>query len=89
MNAYTIDINGRKAEATPANGCDFTLLELQTLVGGRTKCYVERVYLNREEMMFCDEDGLSKALDYNAVASKLAQTRIVGKVLVCKQNMVN
>jgi hypothetical protein len=76
MNAYTIEINGTK-----------TIVN-QTLVGGENKCFVEPVYINRKEVVFCDEDGLAKQLPYNAAASRLVGTRVVGKVLVCPQSMV-
>jgi hypothetical protein len=88
MNAYTIEINGTKTIVNPKNGKDFKLEELQTLVGGENKCFVEPVYINRKEVVFCDEDGLAKQLPYNAAASRLVGTRVVGKVLVCPQSMV-
>ena len=51
----------------PLNGVDFTLEELQALVGG----YVEKVNLSPEQFILCDEDAKSKNLPVNQNATDL------------------
>lgn len=85
MDAYTLEPNGTKTPVAPANGKDFTLEEMQKHIGGG---YVEPLYLDRNTVMMCDEDGLPKRLEANQAASELAGTLIVGKVLVMPRKML-
>ncbi len=55
-----------------------TLEEAQKIVGG----YVEMIYLPDGRQMLVDEDGLSKYLARNLLASVVAGRPIVGRALI-------
>lgn len=70
----------------PANGTNFTLEEMQGLVGG----YIEPIRLSAVETMYVDEDGRSKKLDNNyAATERLRQAYgdntvvVLGNAVVC------
>lgn len=85
--ATIVKSSGLVEETRPANGRDFTLSELQAIVGG----FIEIVPLDEEHIMVVNEEGLLKGLDENKVATslyhrknKLTTNYIVGDVLVCR-----
>lgn len=70
-------------EVKPANGREFTLEEVQALVGG----YVEMVALPRKgESLLCDEEGMlkNKRLNLNFHCNHTPWA-LLGDVLVVKQ----
>lgn len=68
-------------EVKPQNNEDFSLEEVQAIVGG----YVEIVRLeNPKLIMLVNEEGLIHGLSNNVHASVMAQRLIVGTVLVCE-----
>lgn len=82
--------NGEIIETEPKNGIDFSLEELQGVVGG----YVEIVYLSKELIMVLNEEGKISELPFNELATELYQDSIsihdyiVGDVLVCDKKQV-
>ena len=75
--------NGDSFVLGPANGREFTLKEVQAVVGG----YIEAVSIPRStRTMWVNEEGLLKGLPLNEEASQLAKQRIVGDVLVSKES---
>ena len=73
----------------PKNGTDFSLEELQKIVGG----YIEVLRLGSEQIMVLNEEGKLYGLGVNDKATVLAVTAgyadiIVGDVLVCPKEMV-
>ncbi len=89
MRAYTLDIDGTKTEAVPANGKDFQLEEMYDLTGS---IIVEIHRLpGRKEWIVMDEEGIRNEKPVNAAATVLAHNLngpVLGKVLVCEQSMV-
>jgi Domain of unknown function (DUF3846) len=82
--AQFIPIEGEPQEISPANGTDFTLGELQTLVGG----IIEIVQLHHGQILVVNEEGLLKGLPLNTLASLVylthgGNTYIVGNALLC------
>lgn len=78
--------SGERQEITPENGNQFTLEELQIIVGG----HIEIVPLGTGLMMVLNEEGKLKGLPYNAQATVLFNSGlrlwfdpIAGDVLVC------
>ncbi|ANS05331.1 hypothetical protein [uncultured Mediterranean phage] len=63
----------------PADGKEFSLLEIQAMVHG----YVELLTLDDGTIMLFNEDGQMKNFKYNAPASLISQTALVGNVLHC------
>ena len=63
----------------PADGKEFSLLEIQAMVHG----YVELLTLDDGTIMLFNEDGRMKNFKYNAPASLIAKTELVGNVLHC------
>ena len=65
--------------------------EVQRIVGGYvaifyTRCGISEIKGVSPAVMLCvNEDGIQQALAYNARASQLAQSPIVGNVVVCYQ----
>lgn len=74
----------------PKNGTDYSLEELQEIVGG----YIEVLPLNDDEIMVLNEEGKILGLDLNDNATALISEAgmwddfIVGDVLVCKNDEV-
>ena len=81
--------DGTTIEVRPANGTDYTLDELQKLVGG----YIE-VIPAREKgyILVINEEGKLENLPYNGRATELADIYlwdyIVGDALLCKDSEV-
>lgn len=82
--AKIIFTNGAEFEVSPNNGTDFSLQELQGVVGG----YVEVVSLSGDDVMVINEEGRLTGLPHNTKASVIARDYIVGNVLVCSRDMV-
>jgi hypothetical protein len=84
--ATRINADGTRTEIAPADGATFSLVELQTIVGG----YIEAVRLRSGAWMFVNEDGKRLGLPTNVVATTIAHERgylpaddwIVGDVIV-------
>jgi hypothetical protein len=70
-------------EVSPANGRDFTLAEVQKLVGG----YVELVRMPGKEYALANEEGLMIGLPPNYNASQAVGMPLVGNVVVCRSTM--
>lgn len=74
----------------PKNGTDYSLEELQEIVGG----HIEILSLNDEEIMVLNEEGKILGLDLNDNATAIISEAgywddfIVGDVLVCKNEEV-
>ena len=68
----------------PENGSDFSLKELQTMVGG---C-IEIVNLPSGKIMVVNEEGRLIGLPINSIATELYGGLIVGNALVCNKNQV-
>ena len=73
-------------EVQPKNGVKITLEEAQALVDG----YVELVYLDDNNILLCDEEGLIKHKSINTLATIQANrlgwkgSYLVGSVLLLK-----
>ena len=82
--------DGTITTVEPKNGTDYSLEELQTIVGG----YIEVLPLNEDEIMVLNEEGKILGLDLNDNATELISEAgmwddfIVGDVLVCKNDEV-
>lgn len=79
--------NGDIEIIEPKNGTDYSLKELQTIVGG----YIECLHLFTDGLLLiCNEEGKLMNLPYNERATDLARKNgynndyIVGDVLICK-----
>jgi hypothetical protein len=83
--AQVIKSSGEVIETKPNNGTDFSLEELQAIVGG----YIEVVSLRDGRLIVCDEEGKLKGKDFNTRATYILQAAmpthdfVVGDVLVC------
>lgn len=92
--AYIIKASGDIQEVSPKNGSDFSLEELQEIVGG----YIEVVYFHdgTNRIMIVDEEGKLKNYPINEAASEIAyqgkgvgiMDYIVGDVLLCNSKQV-
>ena len=82
--------NGEVLDIEPKNGKDFSLEELQAVVGG----YIEIAEMKGGEFMVINEEGKLEGLPFNEKATELYQKKvyqgdfIVGDVLVCKKSQV-
>lgn len=82
--------DGMITTVEPKNGTDYSLEELQGIVGG----YIEVLPLNDDEIMVLNEEGKILGLDLNDNATELISEAgmwddfIVGDVLVCKNDEV-
>ena len=81
-----IKTDGTRQPVQPANGSDFTLKEMQAIVGG----YIELVELDGNTTMVVNEEGKLIPLSLNLEASRIFRAHhpaskdfIVGDVLVC------
>lgn len=83
--AQILRTNGTWDNVQPANGSDFSLQEVQAIVGG----YVELVRLWDGRIMLINEEGKLEGLPLNAEATRLFLVErdgydvIVGDALVC------
>lgn len=89
--AKIIKTDGTSVDVQPANGRDFTLEEMQVIVGGN----IELVYLNDTEIMVVNEEGKMNDLSYNCAATLVFKENcpdtndyIVGDVLVCDNEQI-
>lgn len=85
--AKVIKATGEEVAVTPKNGTDFSLEELQTIVGG----YIEIVYDKDGNLIVLDSEGKFKDKGINAAATSLYGNPydvIVGNVLYCSPNFV-
>lgn len=82
--------DGTITTVEPKNCTDYSLEELQAIVGG----YIEVLPLNEDEIMVLNEEGKILGLDLNDNATELISEAgmwddfIVGDVLVCKNDEV-
>lgn len=93
MEAKIYKQSGRVARVFPQNGTDFTLRELQSIVGG----YIELVRLGNDNVMVINEEakGMMGTV-INVSATRIAREHqaiwvhdcIVGDALVCPSQMV-
>jgi hypothetical protein len=84
MREQVINADGTRRDIAPANGTDYSLRELQAVVGG----FIELVTLDDRWMMVVNEEGMLQDLQLNATASYLAQRPIVGNVALVRQGSV-
>ena len=90
MKAKIYKADGSIIDVKPNNGTDFSLEELQEIVGG----YIEIVGLMDNEIMVINEEGKLIDLPFNENATQLYQEvdgfydYIAGDVLVCDSSMV-
>lgn len=90
MKAKIYKADGSIIDVKPNNGTDFSLEELQEIVGG----YIEIVGLMDNEIMVINEEGKLIDLPFNETATQMYQEvdgfydYIAGDVLVCDSNMV-
>lgn len=87
-DACVIKTDGSVTEIKPRNGTDFTLEEMQEVVGG----YIEVVRsMEMDRIMVVNEEGKLKKLPFNPKATAFYPALsdiIVGDVLVCKRGMI-
>lgn len=82
--------DGTTETVSPANGKDFSLRELQTIVEG----FIEMVHLP-DKIMVINEEGKLDSLPYNTKATELYRQSfktadyIVGNALICNYNEIN
>ena len=86
-----IKTDGTRQPVQPANGSDFTLEEMQAIVGG----YIELVELDGNTTIVVNEEGKFIPLSLNLEASRIFRAHhpaskdfIVGDVLVCNNNQI-
>ena len=90
MRPTVLKVNGERNIVQPKNGTDYTLKELQDIVGG----YIEIVYLSSTQIMVVNEEGALNGMQHNANATMVASmtrgcvTPIFGNVLICDSAMV-
>ena len=82
--AQIIKTTGEVIETEPRNGEDFSLDELQGIVGG----FIEIVHLADGRVMVVNEEGKLDGLPVNQKASDLYPDLIVGDVLVCSLKQI-
>lgn len=80
--------NGQIISIEPENGTDYTLKELQEIVGG----YIQIIYLKRNQVMVINEEGKLDGLEYNDNATEILEEVmddfIVGNALICDRNKI-
>ncbi len=83
MGTY-IRTDGIDEDLSPKTGKQYTLKELQALVGVKdASALIEIVSLPSGELLVVDEEGLLKELPFNRKAAILAGKHIVGNAVVC------
>ena len=70
--AQIIRTDGTRREICPANGTDFTLEEMQSIVGG----YIEQVELDEETTMVVNEEGKLMMLPFSFTTIDRKSTRL-------------
>ena len=84
--------DGREEKISPANGNDFSLEEVQKIVGG----YIEVIELSDGNLLVCNEEGKIMSLPENPKATEIAKKHeaifaddyFVGNVLMCSDDML-
>lgn len=84
MKEQAINADGTRRDIAPANGTDYSLRELQEIVGGD----IELVRLDDEWLLVVNEEGLLFESPANPIASYLAQQQILGNVALVRQRSV-
>ena len=89
MKGRILYVDGREEFIEPKNGTDFSLEELQTIIGG----HIEIVQLGDERIMVVNEEGKIHRLPLNVRATCIVNgagiaDTIVGNVLICRSEMV-
>lgn len=84
--AQIIYTNGKTTDVYPKNGTDFSLEELQAVVGG----YIELVFLG-DKILVANEEGKLYGLPLNTKATEIIRNygyndTIVGNVVYCEKN---
>ena len=79
-----IKTNGNEVITSPKNGSNFSLGEMQKIVGG----WIEVVTLRNGQLMVVNEEGKMIGLPYNQAASILCGQPVVGDVLVCDSEQI-
>ena len=84
--ATIVKTNGEEVDVQPKNGRDFSLKEVQDIVGG----LIEVIPYGTKELMVLNEEGKLINLPVNNVATDLicGIDDIVGDVLLCKATEV-
>ena len=92
--ARIYETNGTIRPADPENGKDFSLAELNAIVGG----YATISVLPDGNLLICNEDGESLNLPFNANATNIIQGfsmsqqfnrgQVLGDVLVCTPDQI-
>lgn len=90
--AKIIKTTGEVIEVAPKNGTDFSLEELQTIVGG----WIEIVNLRDGRLLCLYEEGKLKGKERNHVATDIYRQAfpqckdfIVGDVLICNEDQID
>lgn len=88
MQSVIIMADGLQKKVAPANGTDFSLDELNGIVGG----YIEVLHIE-DKLLVCNEEGKLNDLPYNAIATQLINAAgikdyIVGNVLFCEKDKI-
>ena len=78
---YLFKTDGTSEKALPANGTDYTLEELQGMVGGLIE--VVRVPNKPSMILIVNEEGLLHNLPPNPMATGIAGQPIVGDAVYC------
>jgi hypothetical protein len=89
MKGRVLYVDGREEFIEPKNGTDFSLEELNNIVGG----YIEILPLGDDRIMVVNEEGKLNRLPVNMKATYIVngigyKDTIVGNVLVCHSSMV-
>lgn len=82
--AKIIKVNGAIIDIEPKNGKDFSLKELQSIVGG----YIDIVYLKSGNILVVNDEGAINGSCINLRASKIYGSYLFGDVLYCKSKEV-
>jgi hypothetical protein len=88
MQSVIITTDGLQKKVDPANGKDFSLEELNVIVGG----YIEILHIE-DKLLVCNEEGKLQNLQYNTTATSLINAAgikdyIVGNVLFCDKDKI-
>lgn len=87
--ATIIKITGEKENIEPDNGKIFSLKELQRAVNGYIQIVPITTGEHKNKLMIVDEEGLLKHNpQLNIVASKIAEQKIVGQVIVIDREQI-
>lgn len=87
--AIVFNADGSETCVAPDNGTDFSIYEMQSIVGG----YIELVKLGSGKIMIVNEEGKINQLPMNTKATQICQLHginevIVGDVLVCDEILI-